>query len=157
MTTWEQWNEIAGAVTDRMKDFTRPFVTPLVHEAAGERPRIGSGTYIDLSDGGSGDITLLTCEHVARYQPQQHKPYGSEQLLSLSGVICADRDPVDTATVKVGSTAWSEQAHEARSLSISSFAPKHGPVKDELIFFRGLAGSNCGLGSEGILRVAMPV
>jgi hypothetical protein len=149
MKTREQWDALCGIVADQMKVFTRPFVTPIVHEALGQKARIGSGTYIDFSHSGVGDTTLLTCEHVARYQPQQHRPNGSGQLISLSGVACTDRDPIDAATVRVSSLTWAERAHEAKPLPIRKFAPKHNPVEDEILFFRGLAGENAYVGFGG--------
>lgn len=147
--TPEEWKTLCDTVTDRMKVFTRPFVTPIVYEATDEKARIGSGTYVELADDGSGGATLLTCEHVARCQPQQHRPNGSEKLISLSGVVCSDRDPTDAATIKIGKSTWLEQAHEAEQLSIGKFARTHSPVKDEILFFRGLAGENAYVGFGG--------
>lgn len=147
--TREQWDALCGIVADQMKDFTRPFVTPIVHEAIGEKARIGSGTYIDFSDSGESNTTLLTCEHVARYQPLQHKPNGSEQLISLSGVVCTDRVPIDAATVRISNITWAEQAHKGKPIPIRSFACEHNPVKDEILFFRGLAGENAYVGFGG--------
>lgn len=147
--TPRQWNKLCGIVTDRMKEFTRPFVTPLIYEALGKKVRYGSGTYIEFPDSGTGEKSLLTCEHVARYHPLQHRPYGCQQPISVSGIMCADRHPCDVATVKISKRIWLQQAHGAKPLSTSKFTQEHKPVKDEILFFRGLAGENAYFGFGG--------
>lgn len=142
----KDWEDAVDTVTDRMKSYTRPFVTPLVHDPPNSPPIFGSGTYIDMTDQAGSQRRLVTCEHVMRYQPQKHRPHGSAGLEELSGVICSDRDPVDAATITISDAVWRSTSHHGTAVPFSSFALRHAPVDNEVMFFRGLAGENAYLG-----------
>ena len=152
--TEEQWAVLSSLVTDRMKDFTRPFVTPLVYAPPEAAPVFGSGSYIDLSRRADDGATkrLLTCEHVARYQPMQHRPYAAGALDPVVGLLCADRAAkLDVATMTITEAAWARRPHAAQALPLSLFASSHAPVDREMFFFRGLAGENAYLSIDDIL------
>ena len=137
------WKSLCDRVSDIMKIHTRPFVTPLLHDVPGEPLRVGSGSYLDLSDGTGARTTVLTCEHVARHQPQQHQPNGSPTLLPLQGQLYADHDvTIDAATIMISNTVWAETAHAATPLAMNRFAERHAPVAGEVFFFRGLTDEN---------------
>ncbi|MNX81887.1 hypothetical protein D3C86_1135920 [compost metagenome] len=142
----KNWEDVVDKVTDRMKSYTRPFVTPLVHDPPNAPPIFGSGTYIDMTNQAGSQRRLVTCEHVIRHQPQKHRPYGSVGLEELSGVICSDRDPADAATITISDAVWRSTSHQATAVPFSSFASRHAPVDKEVMFFRGLAGENAYLG-----------
>ena len=96
------------------------------------------------------DRQLITCEHVIRYQPQQHRPFKCSHLQDLIGVICADRHPLDVATVTFSGAVCSCDDHQASALALAKFAKKHEPVDQEVLFFYGLAGENAYLGHGGL-------
>ena len=61
--TDEEWKAACDSISDRMKVFTRPYVTILA-SPPGRPAKIGTGTFIE-KDG----VKLLTCEHVACFDP----------------------------------------------------------------------------------------
>lgn len=144
--TRSQWDLTVNNVTDQMKTFTRPFVTPLVHEPLQGDPIFGSGTYVDLPMQKAHGRRLITCEHVVRHQPQQHRPFECDPLRELIGAVCSDRDPRDVATVTVADPVWYRDPHQGSALPFGKFATRHAPVPHEVLFFRGLAGENAYLG-----------
>ncbi|PZO47634.1 MAG: hypothetical protein DCF16_17475 [Alphaproteobacteria bacterium] len=145
----EKWKELCNAVTEQMEAFTKPFVTPLIHELDGSEALIGSGAYIDFSDGKVGGATLLTCEHVARHQPQQHRPDGAKKLILVSGEVFSDTD-CDASTTKISENTWQAQVLQSQRVVMSKFSTTHAPAKAELLFFHGLAGENAYVGFGGL-------
>ena len=137
--TPNQWNALSELVTEAMNVTTRPFVTPLIHEAAGEPTRIGSASYVELASKG---VTLITCEHVARYQNQRHLPFGRKKPISLTGTTCSDREPLDVASIWVNHQSWQKQRSKAQTIPWDKFAQHHAPAANELLFFYGLADEN---------------
>lgn len=136
----EAWEALCATVSDLMNAHTRPFVTPLVNDVPGEPLRIGGGTYLDH---GNGRTTVLTCEHVARFQPQFHQPNGCDSLLLLPGQVCADRDvTIDAATILIPNNTWEGMAHAAKPLAADRLAERHAPIAGEVFFFRGLTSEN---------------
>lgn len=144
--TKAQWDLTVDEVTDRMKLFTRPFVTPLVHDDPGGKAVFGSGTYVDFPPQDRSRMRLLTCEHVTRYQPQKHRPFDCPVLADVVGQVCSDRDPADAATVTISQAVFDLNVHQASPLPFDKFATKHAAVDREVFFFRGLAGENAYLG-----------
>lgn len=137
------WEALCATVSDIMNVHTRPFVTPLVHDVPGEPLRIGGGTYLDLGDGTEPRTTVLTCEHVARFQPQLHQPNGCMTLLPLPGQLYADRDlTIDAATILIANASCAQLAHAATPLTTDRLADRQAPVSGEVFFFRGLTGEN---------------
>ena len=137
-----EFDRKVDAVTDRMRDYTRPCVTPLVYGFPGQKPVIGTGTYVTLYPDKVDVVHILTCEHVSRTQPLQHLPVGSQKMLPLYGEVRSDRDPLDAAAIRIEKAAWREQKHNADPLPVSLLAPVHRPVENEVLFVRGMAGEN---------------
>lgn len=132
-----QWDAMCDTVADAMKVHTRPYVTPLVQDVAGVPPAIGTGTFIER-DG----IEILTCEHVAHHAPFEHDFYDRQELIKLPVRWRSDPDPIDAAIAQVPTSHWTSVDHSAAALPMSRFASQHGPVDNELLFFRGIAGQN---------------
>jgi hypothetical protein len=160
--TKAQWDARSGLVADAMKVFTRPFVTPLIHEPPhptecadheqGEAPHmrdappvIGTGSYIEREK-----INIITCEHVARHRPLSHQFFNNPKLVPAPDPCRIDPDPVDAALIPIDTGTWNSIPHVARPISMSKFAPRHQPVQDELLFFRGIAGENIYVGFGGV-------
>ncbi|MCJ2119995.1 hypothetical protein MKK65_26055 [Methylobacterium sp. J-001] len=139
--TKQQWDALSALVADRMKAATRNFVTPVIHEALNEPTHIGSATYVELPRQ-VGGTTLITCEHITRYQDQKHLPFGSNSPVNLSGTTCSDREPLDVGTIKLNDPTWQLQKEQAAMVGWSRFSQNHSPVPDELLFFYGLSGEN---------------
>ncbi len=135
------WKITCDIVTDRMKEFTRPFVTGLVHDVPGAPLEIGTGSYIDR-----GQVRLLTCQHVIRRQPQAHQPLGNLTLVPIANTWRSDPHPIDAAEVSIDAATWGSIAEDALPISMSQFVHRHNPVNSEVLFFRGLAGQNAFLG-----------
>lgn len=145
MTTDEieaRWKSLCDVVADRMKVFTRPFVTPLIQDVVGTRPRVGTGTFIDQNG-----VSVLTCEHVARHAPFLYQFNGNEPLVELPATWRADPFPIDAATAIVHAELWGTVPHLAQPLSLSCFAARHDPVEHEVFFFRGASDENVTVGA----------
>lgn len=140
------WGEISSVVTDRMKIYTRPFVAIL---AGGIN--VGTGSFIEREQ-----ICLLTCEHVARFDPVAYylDEGGTTSLQPETWCVEPDESK-GVALASVSAVEWERIATTARPLPMTKIAQSHGPVKDELLFFRGIAGVNVGyignFGSDSIL------
>lgn len=148
----EKWMALSGFVTDRMKEYTRTVVTPLVFQQDGKPPRIGTGTYIELGREVTATVGVVTCEHVARYQPLWHSPFPSKDVFPLTGTALADAEPIDASIIMMDQASWQSEAGEAgeaEHLPNSMLSQSHNPVPDELLFFRGIAGENAYLGFGG--------
>jgi hypothetical protein len=128
-----------------MKIHTRPFVTIL----AGAE--IGTGTFVDKNG-----PSVLTCAHVAKFNPHAHYVDDAESTEIRPGTWRADPSvAVDAACAPIDASEWGKISGGARLLSMSRFAKCHWPVPNELLFFRGIAGENVaymsGLRAEVIL------
>lgn len=150
--TPQRWAALNAMVTNAMTAATRPFVTPLIHEALGEPTRIGSASYVALRPLSTG-LNLITCEHVARYQNQKHLPFGRQRPIMLTGTTCSDRDPLDVASILVNSHYWQKVKSKAHPVPWSTFAQNHQPVADELLFFYGLADQNAYSGYNNFSKI----
>jgi hypothetical protein len=128
-----KWEAMCDCVADQMKVFTRPYVNILAGEID-----LGTGTFIE-KDG----VQILTCEHVARLNPAAHYIDAAGSVQLHPGTWRTEPDPnKEVALAPVPETEWKRVSGRARPLSTSKFAPRYATVKDELFFFRGIAGEN---------------
>jgi len=141
--TAEEWKQRTDQVTDAMKEFTRPFVTMLVSRA-GAALQIGTGTFVD-----HGGTKLLTCEHVARFDPKgiyvDGAGYGELEKLGSWDLDAS----VDVALASLPQATWSAISGRAGLLSTGKFARRHEAVYRELFFFRGIAHQNANVSAFG--------
>lgn len=136
---------MCNVVTDRMKVFTRPYVAILGGGAVGKETEVGTGTFIE-----KGELGLVTCEHVARFNPAAFYLDGSGSSELKLGRWRAEPDPgKDVALAPVPATEWSHVSGRAQPLPMSKFAQRHATAERELLFFRGIAGENAYVGSHG--------
>lgn len=138
-----EWEVLSDHVTDRMKDHTRKYVTPLAHIPMMKKPLIGSGSYVDF-----GTPHVLSCEHVLRHQPQQHQPLNGN-LVFLEGIIRAEPHPIDAALMRLDEDYWNSVKADAQLIPSARFPTRHDPVDIELLFFRGWADENAYVGQGG--------
>ena len=140
----EEWKAICDTIADKMKVFTRPCVTILASPSGGPT-EIGTGTFIE-KDG----VKLLTCEHVARFNPSAHFVDESGTTEVQPGIWCVEPDPsIDAAVARMSPEKWSRISGSARPLPMSKFAAKHTEVQHEIFFFRGIAGENAHFSAFG--------
>lgn len=134
-----EWMQICSRVTDEMRAFTHPFVTPLAIETEDDVRLTGSGSFAEHN----GTRILLTCQHVAQYQPVNYRFFHCDEVFRHSGIWCMTPPPTDVACARMTEAAWNAAAHEAKSIPLVKFAMKHAPCrKEELLFFRGFSGEN---------------
>jgi hypothetical protein len=120
-------------VADRMKVYTRPYVNILAGQVD-----LGTGTFIE-----DADVGILTCEHVARLSPSAFFIDGTGSVQLQPGPWRTEPDPrKDVALSAVPAAEWAKVAGRASPLPRSRFAAHHEAIKDELLFFRGIAGEN---------------
>jgi hypothetical protein len=153
MTDEEQkawWAAASHTITDRMKVFTRPYVTILAGGDGDKPPEIGTGTFIEKSG-----IRLLTCEHVAKFKPSAYYIDGNGSTKLDPGTWCVEPDPaMDVAFAPMSTAEWGRISGSAQPLPMSKFAQRHHPAERELLFFRGIGGENAyvsGFGAHAIL------
>lgn len=138
-----QWLKLCDAVTDQMKEYTRPYVTMLV-SPPGETPQIGTGTFI--AHDGHG---VLTCHHVAQFDP-------TALFIDDTGTIELSPDDwrgeakFDVAHARINDSEWLKGQNRVGLLPMTKFADRFSAVEFELFFFRGIAGENARfLGAAG--------
>jgi len=142
-----RWRLMSDAVADQMTVFTRPYVSILAGGTVGMYTDIGTGTFIKKDE-----VQLLTCEHVARFNPSAYflDGHGSLQLQPGTWKIEADTSK-DVALAPVPAEEWGKVGARAHPLPTSKFAPHHRPVEHEILFFRGIAGENANyIGNFGV-------
>jgi hypothetical protein len=139
--TPEEWKRHVGRVTDRMKEFTRPYVTPL-RTSDNRRVRLlGTGSYLTVKE----RSLLLTCEHVIRNRTAEYQFWGSDRVYPVIDPFTYDKFQ-DIAFALIPDGDWIAGNHGARTISFDGFAPVHQPIEHELLFFRGFAGENAHYG-----------
>ena len=82
MTDYES-NAVKHRVTDEMRSFTGPFVSPLSVETPETIRLEGTGSYVQWTK----ERLLLTCEHVVRDQPIHYRFYGSDAVYEHRGAL----------------------------------------------------------------------
>jgi hypothetical protein len=125
-----EWKRLAASVTDAMKEYTRPFVTPMRTSSERYVWLLGTGSYVSIN----GKMILLTCEHVVCDRAEVHHQFwGSETVHAVQDPFVVDV-PLDIAFAPIRKTSWDREAHGARTLLFDGFADRHEPVADELLF-----------------------
>jgi hypothetical protein len=140
-----EWKKICDDVTDAMRRYTRPFVTPLSTSDDASVRLVGSGSYVTVR----GRRILLTCEHVARTTPMEYQFYGRDCVFRHPGPFTKEPHPIDAAFAPMTDVAWNAVQHRADSVPYERFAPRHQVAdRSELLFFRGYAGENAHYGFD---------
>src|SRR5260221_14175097 len=117
-----QWLALCEQVADIMKIHTRPFVPILVGA------EIGTGTFVDKNG-----PSVLTCAHVAKFNPHAHYVDDAESTEIRQGTWRADPSvAVDAASAPIDASEWGKISGGSRLLSMSGFAKCHSPVPNEL-------------------------
>jgi hypothetical protein len=141
--TSEEWNAAKHRVTDEMRSFSEPFVSPLTVETPETIRLEGTGSYVQRTNG----RLLLSCEHVAREQPIHYRFNGSDATYEHPGPWTMDRHPFDVAFARITDRQWAVMQHRAESIPSTKFADLHRiSHKEELLFFRGYAYENSAYG-----------
>jgi hypothetical protein len=139
--TPEEWKAVCDDITDRMREHTRPFVTPLSYRAGTFHKLAGSGSYVGRND----EHLLLTCEHVARIGKNiEQRFFGSNADHNVREPFVVRADPViDLAWSRIPDFMWDGAKSSAIQIPYERFAAKHA-IRDkfEPLFFRGFAGEN---------------
>jgi hypothetical protein len=141
----EKWNDLCDSVTDQMKEFTRPHVAILAG-AAGKPTEIGTGSFIE-----HGGVEILTCEHVARFNPTACfiDAHGHTEIAAGRWKVEANPS-IDVALSEVCPAQWNSLPATAKPIPFSKIPAQNTGVQDELYFFRGVAGENTHLSAFGV-------
>src|SRR5262245_55173412 len=115
-----EWRRHCDAVTDEMREHTRPFVTGLSHRASGHRRLFGSGTYVLRS----GQRLLLTCEHVARHPRLEMRLWPGTKDYVVPGEFTLRPDP-DLTWCEVPDDMWLGIDHKANAVPYERLASRH--------------------------------
>jgi hypothetical protein len=133
--TNEEWARICDSVTEAMRSYTRPFVTPLMDKTT----LVGSGNYVLLN----GKTFIATCQHVAKRGRLDYRFYALDRAFNSHGVWNVEPPPVDLAIAPLLYDQWDTLDHQAEVVPYDSFAQRHAPFDCyEILFFRGYAGEN---------------
>jgi hypothetical protein len=139
-----RWTDLCDEVTTRMKEFTRPYVAVLAGRP-GRPTDIGTGTFV-----ANGGRRLLTCEHVARFEPTAHYIDGNGHIPIEPGIWCIEPDVrIDAASSAIPEDECRRISGSAKMLALSNFADRHAPADKEVLFFRGIAGENAHVSAFG--------
>lgn len=134
----EKWRQICDAVTQAMKVYTRPFISPLSTEREDNVRHVGTGSFMNWA----GKTLLLTCEHVEAEGQLNFSFHGSDNVLATTRPFKSDR-ALDAAFVAVSDAQWNAFPHQAMPIPSACVAGQHKPTRgDELHFFHGFAGEN---------------
>src|SRR5579862_4460530 len=104
--TRQQFEELAFAVTNEMRDHTFPYIASISRELepnVGEH--LGSGLYLGLRN----ETYLLTNEHVARKikgRPLAHQLIDGENATRVTNSVQAAFAPYDLAATRIDHAAW---------------------------------------------------
>jgi hypothetical protein len=140
--TLGEWKKLVGGVADRMKQYTRPYVTPIRTGNEWGVGLLGTGSYIATGE----RKFLLTCEHVIRARSGiENQFWGSDTVYGLPDPFVDDMQ-LDVVFAPVPDDIWNAEQHQAKLIRLEEFAPKHQPVQHELLFFRGFATENAHYG-----------
>jgi hypothetical protein len=138
----EEWKQLAGRVADSMKEYTRPYVTPMRTGNEYGVWLLGTGSYIAAKNRG----ILVTAEHVIRDKAEVHNQFwGSATVFPVLDPFIFDK-PLDVTFAPIRDEIWNAEPHGAMTVPRDTFAVKHAPLRDELLFFRGFAGENAHYG-----------
>jgi hypothetical protein len=139
--TLEEWKKLVGIVTDEMKVYTRPYVTPLRTSDEEKVRLLGTGSYIAVKD----RRVVLSCEHVTRNKTVEYQFWGSDRIFRVTAPFTYDKT-LDIAFAPVPESDWTAENHGAKTIPFDRFAATHQPAEHEILFFRGFAGENAHYG-----------
>jgi hypothetical protein len=131
-----QWRQMQIDITCQMRLVMMPFVTPLVRTEPDGAAHVGSGGCLEQL----GRKLLLTNDHVVREGQGRlaHKYFDSDRYFAIAGVI-GEPLPTDLAVALIDQS-WHMTSHSAMTFPEHRIAPKHNPVRGELLFMMGFAG-----------------
>jgi hypothetical protein len=137
----EEWDRHATRVTNEMKEFTKKFVTPISRAIDHDHGEPwGTGNYIELNKRPG----LLTNEHVAvalKSNSLAHQFLGADTLFRATQPFHAFGVPLDVAVSPIEDKVWTVEQHQSAVIPEEKWALAHAPVKDEILFFKGIKGA----------------
>jgi hypothetical protein len=137
----EEWNRYVARVTEEMKEFTKPFVTPLskvIDDNYGEL--WGTGNYVELLK----KPHLLTNEHVARILRDHsigHQFLDNDSVFRTRNPFRCFEWPIDATISLIDDEVWTSQPHRSRPIPEDRWALAHTPVQGEILFLKGYSGA----------------
>lgn len=138
--TESEWNNLATNTVGQMRDFARPFVTPIGRMLSDdEGQHEGTGNFIEVS----GERFILSNEHVAAALTQHRLTvgfFGSDELGRLAGNAHAVGAPQDVGLWRLNEGLWTVAPHQAATIPEAKFNTSHAPEEGEMLFFQGFAG-----------------
>ncbi|TXN01984.1 hypothetical protein FV242_16555 [Methylobacterium sp. WL64] len=137
-----EWKQAATDVTRSMRDFTKPFVTPLSKVLSPEEGELlGTGGYITAL----GKIMLITNDHnFEKLDINQigAQFFGNDHVFMLHHITYSTKYPFDVGFTLINPAVWNLpklQPHNAVAIPQTKLAPAHKPVENELLFLKGYA------------------
>ena len=109
----EEWDSYVACVTQEMKEFTKPFVTPIsktIDKVTGEA--WGTGNYIKLGQA----PYLLTNEHVAealKTHALGHQFRECETVFRATNPFKVFTWPLDVAVSQIETSVWTSRPHRS--------------------------------------------
>lgn len=137
----EEWDSYVAHVTQEMKEFTKPFVTPIsktIDNATGEA--WGTGNYITLGQ----SPYLLTNEHVAealKTHSLGHQFRDCETVFRATNPFKVFIWPLDVAVSQIDTRVWTGEPHGSAGIPEQKWALAHAPVAGEILFLKGYKGA----------------
>lgn len=128
-----------------MRSHIEPFVTAIgCVEAGDERDppgdHLGTGAFFSTPT----SRYLLTNEHVATDKPRATlgcELFGSGDAISVANRFVCEPYPVDVAASPISDGGWDLVQHQARCLTLETFAEKHEAVPNEYLYVFGFPGA----------------
>ncbi len=138
--TREEFDTIALKVTDRMREYTYPYIASISREVEQNfADHLGTGLYLRIQS----NNYLLTNEHVARSvreTPLAHQLLEGEGATRVMNPFQVARQPYDMALTRIESAAWEDQRNLRRALHVSHVGSKHHPEDCDFLFILGYSG-----------------
>jgi hypothetical protein len=135
-----EWEAHAGHVTERMKAYTKQYVTPIskvIEHDCGIL--LGTGNYIEFL----GKRYLLTNEHVAKKlttRPLAHQFFENDTVFGVTNPFHVYPLPIDVGITEINQATWDKEPHSSSTVVEDQWALAHFTVPRELLFFKGYAG-----------------
>jgi hypothetical protein len=137
----EEWNRHVTRVTEEMKEFTKPFVTPLSKVIDNDYGELwGTGNYVELLQ----KQHLLTNEHVAQILTNHsigHQFLDNDSVFRATNPFSTFGWPIDAAVSVIDERVWTSQPHHSQPIPESKWALAHAPVQGEILFLKGYSGA----------------
>lgn len=139
------WENYVAVVDQAMKEYTKPFVTPIsrvLKDADGEYGELhGTGNYVQFS----GRKYLVTNEHVAEAMERSslgHQFFNCEDVFRTTNPFLAIPKPLDVAVTAIDNAVWVHSAHNAAAIPEDKWELVHATLKGEILFLKGYAGEH---------------